>query len=120
MFRVCLYARVSTNDQQTLPMQNRAMRAYAARRDWTITMQVREVGSGTTQRESREKRWRRHVAALPKTHSTSAIAILNENAQPRIVIIEPNALVTLVDGYAEANGFVRVRCEDKILSIFAG
>src|SRR5664279_190847 len=32
MFRVGLYARVSTNDQQTLPMQSRAMREYAARR----------------------------------------------------------------------------------------
>ena len=55
MFRVGLYARVSTNDQQTLPMQNRAMREYAARRGWTIRMQVREVGSGATQREAREK-----------------------------------------------------------------
>jgi DNA invertase Pin-like site-specific DNA recombinase len=55
MFRTALYARVSTNDQQTLPMQNRALRDYAARRGWTITMQVREVGSGAAQRESREK-----------------------------------------------------------------
>ena len=28
MFRAGLYARVSTNDQQTLAMQNRAMREY--------------------------------------------------------------------------------------------
>src|SRR5467141_2401836 len=32
MFRAGLYARVSTNDQQTLPMQSRDMRVYAARR----------------------------------------------------------------------------------------
>ena len=32
MFRAGLYARVSTNDQQTLPMQNRALREYAAHR----------------------------------------------------------------------------------------
>src|SRR5260370_549201 len=32
MFRAGLYARVSTNDQQTLPMQSRAMREYPARR----------------------------------------------------------------------------------------
>jgi len=43
LFRAGLYARVSTNDQQTLPMQSRAMREYAARRGWTITAQVREV-----------------------------------------------------------------------------
>jgi hypothetical protein len=41
-----LYARVSTQDQQTLLMQNRVMREYAARRGWTIAMQVKEVGSG--------------------------------------------------------------------------
>jgi DNA invertase Pin-like site-specific DNA recombinase len=55
MFRVGLYARVSTLDQQTLPMQNRTMREYAARRGWTIVTQVREVGSGAAQREARER-----------------------------------------------------------------
>jgi putative DNA-invertase from lambdoid prophage Rac len=54
-FRVGLYARVSTQDQQTIPLQTRAMREYAARRGWTIAMQVREVGSGAVQRQSREK-----------------------------------------------------------------
>ena len=53
--RAGLYARVSTQDQQTLPMQNRAMREYATRRGWTIAMQVKEVGSGASQRELREK-----------------------------------------------------------------
>lgn len=46
MFRGGLYAPVSTQDQQTLPMQNRAMREYDARR---------EVGSGGMQRETRER-----------------------------------------------------------------
>jgi putative DNA-invertase from lambdoid prophage Rac len=55
MFRAGLYARVSTNDQQTLAMQNRAMREYAARRGWTIAMQVREVNSGAAKRQAREK-----------------------------------------------------------------
>ena len=55
MFRAGLYARVSTNDQQTLALQNRAMREYAARRGWTIAMQVREVNSGAARREAREK-----------------------------------------------------------------
>ena len=55
MLRAGLYARVSTNDQQTLAMQNRAMREYAARRGWTIALQVREVNSGATKREAREK-----------------------------------------------------------------
>src|SRR5262245_49665070 len=55
MFRAALYARVSTNDQQTLAMQNRAMRAYAVRRGWTVAMQIREVNSGAARREAREK-----------------------------------------------------------------
>ena len=55
MLRAGLYARVSTIDQQTLPMQLRAMREYAARRGWTITLQVREVNSGAARREAREK-----------------------------------------------------------------
>jgi putative DNA-invertase from lambdoid prophage Rac len=55
MFRVGLYARVSTFDQHTIPLQIRALREYAARRGWTIAMQVKEVGSGAAQRELREK-----------------------------------------------------------------
>src|SRR5271168_4403093 len=55
MVRAGLYARVSTQDQQTLPMQNRAMREYATRRGWTIAMQVKEVGSGAAQRQRREE-----------------------------------------------------------------
>jgi putative DNA-invertase from lambdoid prophage Rac len=54
-FRVGLYARVSTQDQQTIPLQTRAMREYAVRRGWTITLQVKEVGSGAAQRERREQ-----------------------------------------------------------------
>ena len=55
MFRAGLYARVSTNDQQTLSMQSRAMREYASRRGWTIAVTVREVASGADKREAREK-----------------------------------------------------------------
>ncbi len=55
MIRAGIYARVSTQDQQTLPMQSRAMREYAARRGWMIVQQVKEVGSGVAQRQLREK-----------------------------------------------------------------
>jgi len=55
MLRAGLYARVSTIDQQTLPMQTRAMREYVNRRGWTIALQVREIGSGAAKREAREK-----------------------------------------------------------------
>ena len=52
--RVGLYARVSTLDQQTLPLQIRALREYAFKRGWTIVTQIKEVGSGAAQRERRE------------------------------------------------------------------
>ncbi len=56
MFRAGIYARVSTNDQQTIPLQIRALREYAVRRGWTITLQVKEVGSGASaERQVREK-----------------------------------------------------------------
>jgi DNA invertase Pin-like site-specific DNA recombinase len=54
MFRVGLYARVSTHDQQTLPLQMRAMREYAAKRGWAIAVQIKEVGSGAAERKLRE------------------------------------------------------------------
>jgi putative DNA-invertase from lambdoid prophage Rac len=54
MFRVGLYARVSTHDQQTLPLQMRAMREYVAKRGWTIAVQIKEVGSGAAERELRD------------------------------------------------------------------
>jgi putative DNA-invertase from lambdoid prophage Rac len=52
--RAGLYARVSTHDQQTLPMQLRAMREYARKRKWTVTVEVKDVGSGATTRPKRE------------------------------------------------------------------
>ncbi len=55
MFRAGLYARVSTQDQKTLPPQIRAIREYAAKRGWEIAVQVKEVGSGAAERELREK-----------------------------------------------------------------
>ena len=63
MFRAGLYARVSTNDQQTIPLQIRALREYAVRRDWTIALQVKEVASGASERQLREGCWRRRAVA---------------------------------------------------------
>jgi putative DNA-invertase from lambdoid prophage Rac len=52
--RVGLYARVSTLDQQTLPMQIRALRAYTRHQGWTIVLQIKDVGSGASERLQRE------------------------------------------------------------------
>src|SRR5260370_42032470 len=51
---VAIYARVSTHDQQTLPLQIKAMREYALRRGWKIVAEVREIASGAVQRPKRE------------------------------------------------------------------
>ncbi|PYV65801.1 MAG: resolvase [Acidobacteria bacterium] len=53
--RAGLYARISTHDQHTLSLQRRAMSDYAARRGWTIAIDVKEVGSGASVRELRQK-----------------------------------------------------------------
>lgn len=58
-----LYARVSTHDQQTLPLQSRAMREYAARRGWSIAVQVKEMGSAHRNVNSGRSCWRLRAAA---------------------------------------------------------
>jgi len=46
--RVALYTRVSTHDQQTLPLQQEALREYAKRRGWGVVREVSEIASGAT------------------------------------------------------------------------
>ena len=53
--RTGLYARVSTYDQKTLPMQLAAMRDNAKKRSWAVAVEVQDVGSGATTRPQREK-----------------------------------------------------------------
>jgi putative DNA-invertase from lambdoid prophage Rac len=53
--RVGLYARISTHDQQTLPLQVKAMRQYARRRSWKVVKAVEDVGSGASERPQREE-----------------------------------------------------------------
>jgi DNA invertase Pin-like site-specific DNA recombinase len=50
-----LYARVSTHDQQTLPMQLKQMREYAKKRGWQILHESEEIGSGAKTSPQREK-----------------------------------------------------------------
>lgn len=50
-----LYARISTHEQQTLPMQLKQMREYAKKRGWTISHKIEEVGSGAKVRPQREE-----------------------------------------------------------------
>lgn len=57
-FRNCkveMYARVSTLDRQTLPMQIRALRECAAKRGWTMVEEEKEVGCGAVARAIRQR-----------------------------------------------------------------
>jgi putative DNA-invertase from lambdoid prophage Rac len=54
ILRVALYARISTHDRHTLPLQLEAMRTYAKQRGWAIVSEVKDVGSGSIQRPKRE------------------------------------------------------------------
>lgn len=40
MMRVGIYARISTHDQQTLPLQLKSMRQYVRKRGWKLVQQV--------------------------------------------------------------------------------
>ncbi len=53
--RVALYTRVSTHDQQTLPMQCDTLREYTKRRGWEVVREVSEIGSGAVKRPQREE-----------------------------------------------------------------
>src|SRR6516225_788740 len=55
IIRVGLYARVSTHDQQTLPLQLAAMRHYIRKRGWKTALEVQDVGSGASLRPKREE-----------------------------------------------------------------
>jgi hypothetical protein len=37
------YARVSTQNQQTIPMQTRALREYATRRGWAVVLTISTI-----------------------------------------------------------------------------
>ena len=53
--RAGLYSRVSTAEQQTLPMQISAMREYAERRGWEVNVAVQDVGSGAKKRPKHQE-----------------------------------------------------------------
>ncbi len=52
--RIAAYARVSTADQQTLEMQLESIAKTAKTRDWSVVLEVKEVGSGASDRPKRE------------------------------------------------------------------
>ena len=55
MLKVAIYARVSTQDQNTIPMQIKRCREYAKSRSWKVTHTFNEIGSGANNRPQRAK-----------------------------------------------------------------
>lgn len=53
--KVGIYARVSTHDQQTLKLQLQAMRKYAKSRKWKVSLEIKDIGSGASERPKREE-----------------------------------------------------------------
>jgi putative DNA-invertase from lambdoid prophage Rac len=98
MFRVGLYARVSTHDQQTLSLQMRAMREYANTRSWTIAAQIREVGSGASERELRE-----NLLAAARRREIDAVLVWRLDRWGRSLV---DLVVTLKELSALGVGFV--------------
>jgi putative DNA-invertase from lambdoid prophage Rac len=97
-FQVALYARVSTHDQQTLPLQIKATREFAIRRGWQIAAEIREVGSGALQRPKREE-----LLAAVRRREVDAILVWRLDRWGRSL---PDLVVTLKELAELGTGFV--------------
>jgi putative DNA-invertase from lambdoid prophage Rac len=97
-FKVGLYARVSTHDQQTLPMQLSAMRTYAKRRGWKVLVEEREVGSGAKTRPKREE-----LLRAARRRDVDAIVVWRLDRWGRSLLV---LIATLQELHAVGVGFV--------------
>jgi putative DNA-invertase from lambdoid prophage Rac len=96
--RAGLYARISTHDQQTLPMQLTAMRQYARKRGWAVAMEVQEVASGAKDRPARQG-----LIDAAKRREVDAIVVWRLDRWGRSL---PDLVTTLRDLTAVDVGFV--------------
>jgi DNA invertase Pin-like site-specific DNA recombinase len=53
--KVGIYAHVSTQEQQTLPLQIKDLREFARRRKWKIEIKISDIASGAKSRPKREE-----------------------------------------------------------------
>lgn len=97
-FKVGLYVRVSTHDQQTLPMQLSAMRTYAKRRGWKVALEEKEVGSGAKTRPKREE-----LLRAARRRDVDAIVVWRLDRWGRSLL---DLIGTLQELYAVGVGFV--------------
>jgi putative DNA-invertase from lambdoid prophage Rac len=55
MKKAAVYARVSTQDQRTLPIQIQRLKRYAKDRGWRVAIEIRDTASGASDRPRREE-----------------------------------------------------------------
>ncbi len=96
--RVGLYARVSTYDQQTLPLQMQAMQRYVQTRGWNVVIAVEEVGSGVLMRPQRER-----LLKAARRREVDAILVWRLDRWGRSL---PDLLTTLQELTALGVGFI--------------
>lgn len=53
--KAAIYARISTQDQRTLPMQIQTLKRYAKDRGWEVVIEVRDTASGASDRPRRDE-----------------------------------------------------------------
>ena len=98
VLKVGLYARVSTHDQQTLPMQLAAMREYAKRRGWKVALEEKEVGSGAKTRPKRKE-----LLRAARRREVDAIVVWRLDRWGRSLL---DLITTLQELHAVGGGFV--------------
>ena len=98
VLKVGLYARVSTHDQQTLPMQLAAMREYAKRRGWKVALEEKEVGSGAKTRPKRKE-----LLRAARRRVVDAIVVWRRDLWGRSLL---DLITTLQELHAVGVGFV--------------
>ena len=96
--KIGCYARVSTQDQQTLTLQRDAMAAYAQQRGWSIVTTITEVGSGV-----RERRQRDQLMRAARRREIDAIVVWRLDRWGRSVVDLVNTLHEL---HALGVGFI--------------
>ena len=79
--KIGCYARVSTQDQQTLPLQRDAIAAYAQQRGWSIVVTITEVGSGGRARPQRD-----HLMRAARRREIDAIVVWRLDRWGRSVV----------------------------------
>ncbi|MFV0389210.1 MAG: recombinase family protein [Pyrinomonadaceae bacterium] len=91
--RTGIYARVSTHDQKTLPMQIEKMKEFVAHRDWTLTAEFEEVASGA--KSTRAKR--NELLKLARRREIDAIVVWKLDRFGRSLADLTNTLTELKD-----------------------